>query len=141
MCETAHSFQNKFPQTDCSPGRFMNERMLLYDIKINKLGRALFLFLGWADGDTFLSSVIPLQPFYLFIFLTFSISSVVQEVYGEIETLTKRRRDLRWVSCECVCVCVCQRWRVRLICEPCSSSLFLCVEDGAEIETAAFSSA
>ena len=88
-----------------------------------KFGGALFIPVVSAELTVTLLFVLS----FLRSLLTFSISSAVQEVYSEIETLTKR--DLRWVSCfcVCVCVCVCQRWRVGLICQPCSSS---CVTDG-----------
>lgn len=44
--------------------------------------------LSLADGDTFLCSVLPLQPS---LFVSIPICSAVQEVYSEIETLTKDR--------------------------------------------------
>lgn len=61
---------------------------------------------------------------------------MVREVYSEIETLTKRQKGLRLISCECVCVFVCVRGdRCASFANPATYSS---VKDGTVTERAAF---
>ncbi len=123
-----HSFLKKKLPTDwLLTQQIMNERKLLLDDRKKKeeMWKSFIHFVGFQSSRH--------RHFLLFCHFSLHQPSGAGSVLWNWKTDKERFKMsfLPLCECVCVCVCVCQRWRVWLIRQPCSSTLFLCVTDGS----------